>query len=356
MSEMGTMHTLLPVTLLLYWLTYVNGLCSIKCNQLVTVTGNCTELYWSEISNCNEMKTVNVTNNFIKHVKTFPNLSYEALTSLDMSYNSIQTLPEDFLYNAASLEVVNLAHNVISNLPEMFLVNSSALKHLSLEGNPLSSIPASVFQPSLQYLSINCECTIVEITRKANTFCHNGTICSFRCQKGLSWIDIEEFYQNECKSVLFVLYIVIAIVTVALLVGGVTCFIYSKKKKGANFESKENADKSPAHGQPRYMTRNMDTISPATNQTRLPGRDYENVVVGQWHPDQEKPYTFTEERRWQTENREMKEDDIYLESDVTDGDQPIYTNTQNMYYSYTEPGQMNNTNKEEDDVYILPDQ
>ncbi|OCT97716.1 uncharacterized protein LOC108706902 [Xenopus laevis] len=351
------MQILLPVTLLLYCLTYANGFCSVKCGQSVTVTENCTELSWSEVSNCSNMQTVNVTKNSIKHVKTYPNSTYNKLTSLDMSYNSIQILPETFLYDAALLEEVILAHNMISKLPEMFLVNSSALKRLNLVGNPLSSIPTSVFHPSLKYLSINCECTVVQSTMNANRFCHNVTECSFICQKGSSRFDIEAFYQKECRSVLLALYIVIPIVAVALLVGGMTYFICSKKRKEANFESNKNADKSPAHGQPRYMTRNMENISPATNQTMHPGKDYENVVIGQWHPDQEKPYTFIEQRRWQAGNRnEMGEDDIYLESDVTDGDQPIYTNTQNVYYSYTESGQMNNMNKEEDDVYILPDQ
>ncbi|OCU00688.1 uncharacterized protein LOC108713257 [Xenopus laevis] len=348
---MVTMHILLPVILLHHSLTYANGFCFVKCDQTVTVTANCIEL--SEV-NFSNMGKVNVTNHSITHVKTFPNSTYHKLTSLDMSYNSIQILPEDFLYNANMLKEVILSHNMISKLPEMFLVNASALECLKLEGNPLSSIPASVFQPSLRNLRINCECTVVESTQKANRFCHNSTECSFKCQKGLSWFDIEEFYQKECRTVMLAWYIAIPFVAVALLAGGTTYFICSKKKKEANFESNKNVDKSPAHGQQHYTTRNMENISTATHH---PGKNYENVVIGQWHPDQEKPYTFTEHKRWQAGNSDaMKEEDIYLESDVTDGDLPIYTNTQNVYYSYTESGEMNNMNKEEDDVYILPDQ
>ncbi|KAM4807916.1 uncharacterized protein WCC33_001119 [Rhinophrynus dorsalis] len=127
-----------------------------------------------------------------------------------------------------------------------------------------------------------------------------------------------------------------------------------KKKSTTNLQNKEISHKSPAHGQPRYTTRNMDSISTAADRFRDPKQDYENVIVGQLQPTKIKPYDHLKEEgsHHGKSNAIIEDDNIYLESDVND--QPIYSNTQALYYDYTDP--TSNLNKEQDDVYILPDQ
>lgn len=53
-------------------------------------------------------------------------------------------------------------------------------------------------------------------------------------------------------------------------------------------------------------------------------------------------------------SKQTMEEDPYLESDVCEGNQPIYSNTQGVYYNYGNHGDIG-INKEDDDVYILPD-
>lgn len=59
-------------------------------------------------------------------------------------------------------------------------------------------------------------------------------------------------------------------------------------------------------------------------------------------------------KKTEAPSKQTMEEDPYLESDVCEGNQPIYSNTQGVYYNYGNHGDIG-INKEDDDVYILPD-
>ncbi|CAI9600466.1 unnamed protein product, partial [Staurois parvus] len=159
-----------------------------------------------------------------------------------------------------------------------------------------------------------------------------------------------DYFTENCGSQVFlILYIVLPIVALGLIVGGVTLYL-CKKRNSADFGSKTDTEKSPSHEQPRYMARNMDIMASTSNQG--PRQEYENVFIGHL---QTKPHDYSKEKcRPEAPSKQTMEEGIYLESDVNEGNQPIYSNTQGVYYNYCNQGDIG-INKEDDDVYILPD-
>ncbi|XP_072261128.1 leucine-rich repeat-containing protein 25 [Pyxicephalus adspersus] len=323
-----------------------------KCETLVN--GICEPLHWSNFESC---ENVNLSNNNI--VTIIPTSNYKLLEKLDLSHNRLAHLPEKFLSTAIALKEINLGNNILEELPENFLSNSSKLQMLKLEGNRITKIPTSVFHSSLLNLSVDCTCDLARsIVQQLNTnstdqskpfvICTTSSITS-------KFEKVEEFFARNCGSQSFlVLYIVLPTVALGVIVGGVALYLWKKNNSSANIVSKTSTEKSPSHGQPRYMTRNMDVAASTLNQN--PGQNYENVFVGHFQTNKTKPHEYlTEQSRSGAPIEPTMEEDIYLESDVNEGDQPIYSNTQGVYYNYCDHGNIH-INKEEDDVYILPDQ
>lgn len=312
-----------------------------------TITG--TTLTWSSFNNCSDVK---LSDKGINNVVTNKESRYNKLIKLDISYNNLSVLPEGFLSDAFVLQKVHLEGNNLQHLPEMFLSKSSNLQFLGLEGNPLSEIPRSVFRESLVNLTVDCRCDLVgNIITHLNGNATKHSMCNMASER----INLKVFYEENCGQQYLALYIVLPILAIGLIGGSVALYIWKRKRTSTSLENKGSTDKSPTHGQPRYMSRSMEgpaaTLGPGQRQ------DYENVFVGHLQTTETKPYGYLENERepGAHSRKHVAEEDIYLESDVNEGDQPIYTNTHGLYYNYSEPIPTHSKNKEEDDVYILPD-
>ncbi|KAM4050152.1 leucine-rich repeat-containing protein 25 [Anomaloglossus baeobatrachus] len=309
-----------------------------------------TTLLWSNFNNCSD---VILKEKSIKDIVTNGESQYGNVSKLDLSYNSIRVLPEGFLSNAIKLLQVNLQSNNLERLPEDFLINSSKLQILKLEDNQLSEIPTSVFHDTLQTLTVDCQCPLVnnilQIINGSKYPNLNAT-----CKLSSELTNPRDFYEQNCSNQYLALYIVLPILLIALIAGGISLYMWKRKRSSSSFESKDAADMSPVHGQPRYMATNIEGTATTLNQGQK--QDYENVFVGYLPSTETKPYGYLKnEHEPGAHSKHTTEDDIYLESDVNEGDQPIYTNTQGIYYNYSEPKLVKNQSKEED-VYILPDQ
>ncbi|XP_069820613.1 leucine-rich repeat-containing protein 25-like isoform X2 [Dendropsophus ebraccatus] len=320
-----------------------------RCSQITDMTLN-----WSHFSNCT---TVQLKNKNIIKIETSKKSNYGKLTVLDISNNNLTDIPEDFLSTAVALKEVHLEYNRIEHLPKMFLLNSTRLENLTLEGNSISEIPRSVFHETLINLTVECRCDLVGnimMHINVNATKYARVAANSLCIKSTVWKSLKDFYEENCDNQYLALYIALPILMVGLTVGSVALYMW-KRKRTSSLENKGAADKSPAHGQPRYMSRNMES----TESTFSPGhrQDYENVFVGHVGTSEAKPHGYLENdhERGPYRSKHVAEEDIYLESDINDGEQPIYTNTQGVYYNYSEPNHMKNCNKEDDDVYILPD-
>ncbi|KAJ8046650.1 Leucine-rich repeat serine/threonine-protein kinase 2 [Holothuria leucospilota] len=76
-------------------------------------------------------------------------LKLSHLTTLNLSYNSISTIPPAFFKECNSLDVLNLSYNKIESLPENAAIHLSKLSVLKLSNNKLGSvIPAFILSLS----------------------------------------------------------------------------------------------------------------------------------------------------------------------------------------------------------------
>ncbi|CAH2293338.1 Hypothetical predicted protein [Pelobates cultripes] len=353
------MHTLLYIAVFLCPIIYTNGVCiQFNCSPLINITNtpylNC-ELNWTEISKCINISTLIIRHSNIKDIGKQFHL-FKNLEHLEMSHNKLNLLSDYFLHDATALVNLSLNENRLTFLPRNFLNNSKKIKFVNLEGNLLSSIPETIFHQNLSNLTVDCTCKVAQSISHA---CNNNTNCNhtfIQCKLGSTLFDLKEFLQECGSAKLMAIYIAVPIALLLLILGTVAYFMYTKIMTSTNLEDKGSPDKSPTHMQPRYTTTNNDSIQQTTTEFSCERREYENVMVaGPTKNNKIKPYEWHgPEPQGGKRNMEVEEG-IYLESDVADGDQPIYSNTQPTYYSYTEPGTMNNEHTEED-VYILPDQ
>ncbi|XP_053321697.1 leucine-rich repeat-containing protein 25 [Spea bombifrons] len=360
------MFVLFQFTFLLYTFSSANGVCfSFNCSEKVNLSGhekfeNCSMLKWSEFNKCHMLSTLILSHNSISSVETFPEATFQNLVSLDMSDNKLTKLPDDFLQDAKDLVELNLSKNRLNSLPPNFLKNSLQLNILNLQENQLSDIPSTIFHHGLQNVTFDCTCSLAHsVTLYKKNICQNYTNChqSFNCKTASGWSRVDDFYKEKCgPPVLLALYIAVPIGILVFVLSGGLFFVCWRNKKSTFLESKENSDKSPARSQPRYMTRTIDSMSTASNQHRC-SQDYENIFVSEpIKTNHLKPYEYIESEPSNVKSSTVVEEDIYLESDANEIEQPVYSNTQPIYYSYTTPNVMNCSNKEDEDVYIIPDQ
>ncbi|KAM3936522.1 protein GAPT [Leptodactylus fuscus] len=208
-----------------------------------------------------------------------------------------------------------------------------------------------VFHKIFGNLTQDCKCELV-----SNIMAHfNDSELSEECKQVSVQSRLKNIYEENCGKQYLALYIVLPIVVLVLIVGVVALYMWKRIRSSANLQNKEAADKSPAHSQ-RYISTTMEGTATASNPG--PRQDYENVFVGHLQTTEAKSYGYSEKGHQASSysSKHAAEEDIYLESDINEGDQPIYTNTQGIYYNYSQPSFMKSKSKEEDDVYILPDQ
>lgn len=139
-------------------------------------------LYFPLLPKNNVLEHLDISRNHIQTVtesseKTY--LVFEKLRYLDMSYNNLKDVPEDFFKCMGSLEVLNVSHNCISSfsiteghvLQKVKVINLSYnslqtlrlkkdallyLRKLYLQGNDLKQLDQQIFQslPNIRHLQL----------------------------------------------------------------------------------------------------------------------------------------------------------------------------------------------------------
>uniref|UniRef100_A0A8C5PAC4 Uncharacterized protein n=1 Tax=Leptobrachium leishanense TaxID=445787 RepID=A0A8C5PAC4_9ANUR len=360
-SQKRRMYIPLHLLVFLYTITQAYGDCfNFNCSQMPYQEQlvQCSLNWTTEFNECTRL---NVSHKTISKIIVSPKSIFKKLQHLDMSYNKLEELPESFLKDATALVTLSLINNKLMKLPKFFLNKSEKMEILKLEGNNLMSIPSTVFQQTLRNLTVDCVCSLaLSISQSVSSRCVNSSNChvqDIKCKLDSTSYTLNEFLLEKCGSIkLLAIYITIPILLLCLILGIAAYFVYKRMMKSTDFESKGSPEKSPAHMQPRYITRNKDSITQASTQMSGERKDYENVMVtGPIKNCEIKPYEWLDCETQIGKSHVDVEEGIYLESDVNEGDQPIYSNTQPTYYSYTEPSTINNEHKEDEDVYILPD-
>lgn len=297
---------------------------------------------------------VNELNLSSKTISCFTNQNLSVPTNyikLDLSNNMLDLLPEYII--SPSLTEVYLQKNNFKNLSDKFW-NHKCLQELHLEGNELSSVQGSVIC-NTTILSIDCQCDIIKSVIKhhcQNSKCPGNFTCSLESKPNEA---IMYFYEQTCKDLnLLPLYIVLSLlVVVALLVLAVRGI----KGNSETTSTKQDAESTSPHQQPRYISSARPACA-ATNPSRESPyepapqhKDYENVLIGPLHSAQRPNYASTVQptpRYIATMN-----EDFYLQCDVDVNDQPVYSNTDAVYYDYSAEAV---PSPRDDDIYILPDQ
>uniref|UniRef100_A0A8D0GYZ4 Leucine rich repeat containing 25 n=1 Tax=Sphenodon punctatus TaxID=8508 RepID=A0A8D0GYZ4_SPHPU len=277
-----------------------------------------------------------------------------AVKELNLSHNSLQKLPEAFLAQAAGLEVLSLAYNQLRDLPAKLFNQTGQLRRLNLEGNQLlPKVPDSAFHARLAELHVDCRCDVAgSVLRHCN--CPADANCTEReciCISPQGRQNLTHYHAQQCHGLSVPAYVGIALASLALLLGGLAAFLLlQRKRKTNNLHSKRDSNMAGASGapsQPRYISRNGEE-APTTDTG--PSSDYENVFIRQT-PTKTAGRPKHQTRK-HSQPRVPDKEDYDMKSNALQGEQPIYSNTQDLYYNSTETS----APKDEDDVYIIPDQ
>ncbi|XP_064353406.1 uncharacterized protein LOC135323607 [Dromaius novaehollandiae] len=257
-----------------------------------------------------------------------------ALEVLDLSHNELRRLPDAFLSQARQLRDLFLQHNRLRELPAGFLAAAPALQRLRLEGNPLTAVPAGALPARLRLLALPCRCDAVGSALGACAC--RPPACeppACRCLSDRRERNASDFHEQQCRgggaglvgagvgAAAGLLVLVLAAVAVVLRCRG----------RGAAAGRRAKRDPPAAPAQPRYVSRAAEPESPPPACLAL---EYENVFVGAGGPP-----------AWQRAPGSPPapaDDDYFLESTGSAGDQPIYANTQGPCG--------------DDDVYVMPDE
>ncbi|KAM6310673.1 LOW QUALITY PROTEIN: leucine-rich repeat-containing protein 25 [Podargus strigoides] len=263
-----------------------------------------------------------------------------ALEELDLSHNLLRELPHAFLSHARGLRHLGLQHNLLRALPAAFFANATALRSLRLEGNPLPAVPPTAFQPTLRLLAVPCRCDVVGsvLVPCACSGCAAGPPLCHCVTAHRDLFNVTDFHARQCRgSVGLVAGVAggVGVVAVLVVVAAVVCHQRRRAATAAAGVGWGKWEPAAAHGQPRYVSRATETGT--GDGTAAP--DYENIFVTPGTaPAAAQGWTPA----WPEEQPQVPaDDDYFLESEATPGDQPIYANTQS-------PG--------EDNLYIIPDQ
>ncbi|KAJ6664325.1 hypothetical protein lerEdw1_008544 [Lerista edwardsae] len=283
---------------------------------------------------------VNVSSQNISKIQGKPS---EHLKVLDLSHNQLQELPQEFWDNIQNLEKLYLNDNKLKQFPSKF----GKLVELRLEGNELTdtSLPTKPFPKTLKSLSVDCDCELVNAT------IFHCTDCAVECREtyGTGLLNATEYHIQQCgvqKAGINISIPIVVSILALLLVAGTAYFLIRRKKKGATFGQDKRASNASnvTQGQPRYLTH-----SGPQDLDRGTGHhaNYENVFIDQ----------AQEARGGPGDHQSQRQPKSRLPSSVEKAnnslaEQPIYANTQDVYYNY--PGQTASQAPDEE-VYIMPD-
>ncbi|XP_069073005.1 uncharacterized protein [Pleurodeles waltl] len=356
------MMVVLALMVLVQVITYANGDCftNIKCSEKLDLNNmgkNCSKLNWSEFGKCANISELILSNNNITDIEIYSTSNMKNLSHLDLSFNKLKYLPKEFLFQTKELTKLNLMNNYLLDLPEEFFNASTKLKVLHLEGNPIFSVPNTIIKTNLVNLTVDCRCDITKsIMELFSRSCQNATFneCNkgtFYCKSTNTWLDISVFYTENCHYPRFLaVYISVPLVIVGITAVVVIIVVVRKKTRSTHFEDKSDTNAPQAHTQPRYTSRNVESLPKGgSSNLKTPTKPYENVFIGQLHPPPAGQYECLDRSQQDTRSHVVDED-YYMQCDTNEGNQPIYGNTEQMYYNYAGP-----LNQADDDVYIMPD-
>ncbi|XP_070787859.1 uncharacterized protein [Pituophis catenifer annectens] len=275
---------------------------------------------------------------------------WKQVKELDLSDNSIATLSE--LESAKKLESLFLHKNKLKSLPSDFFDKTPNLKVLSLEKNKLGSLSIEESYRCLKELRVDCHCNVA---RGIVKYCHNCSDQGIKCQCFTSerLDNVTDYYKDKCSaSTGYGLYVGIIVPILILLLLGILVFFVIRRKTGVpiNQEKRISNTSEGTAGQSRYISR---LPQPGNRfQDKEFHKDYENVLKDQskGRVGKVKSGQGNHQNRKQTTTK--RSPSRSENSDSAEGHQPVYANTQELYYNYTGKS----IPEAVDDVYIIPDQ
>ncbi|XP_058019256.1 leucine-rich repeat-containing protein 25 isoform X2 [Ahaetulla prasina] len=275
---------------------------------------------------------------------------WKQVKELDLSNNVITTLSE--LESAKKLESLFLHKNKLKRLPSDFFNKTPNLKVLSLEKNQLGSLSIAESYRCLKELRVDCKCSVA---RGIVNYCHNCSNQGIKCQCFTSerLDNVTDFYKDRCSaSTGYDLYIGIIISILILLLLAILVFFVIRWKKGAPInQGKRSSNTSEgASGQSRYVS-HLPQPGNAFQDTEF-HEDYENVLKDQSKGKVGKVKSRQGNHQSQKETTTNRFPSKGENSDSAEGHQPVYANTQELYYNYSGKS----IPEAVDDVYIIPDQ
>ncbi|XP_034976606.2 leucine-rich repeat-containing protein 25-like [Zootoca vivipara] len=260
---------------------------------------------------------------------------------LDLSRNDLRSLPDSFLSRAAKVRKLHLSDIGLRELPPQFFANASGLKELWLENNTLRSVPAGAFHGCLEKLAVDCQCPVAGSVLPYCQNCSADTECLCFTLEGRAQ-NVTDFHAQQCQGMPGSLYAAIVVpIVVVVLLAGLVCFLIRRKVTAAISHDKRGSTASEGvHGQPRYISH----AGPQGDASHSCHANYENIDHGAGARQGKRRASKPSTSRLSPEAPDP---------DVPHDDQPVYANTQDLYYNYSGGPTLGNA---EDDIYIVPDQ
>ncbi|XP_044311891.1 uncharacterized protein LOC123036609 [Varanus komodoensis] len=253
---------------------------------------------------------------------------------LDLSDTMLRSLPPRLLANAVALQWLSLAGNALKELPPQIFKNTPRLTSLQLPRTPLSLLPT--LGHCLGTLTVDCACGVAGSIRHYCQNCSLETAC--RCASPGGLLNATDFFARRCRGPPPGVYAAAVLPVVALLlVAGLAYFLIQKRRKATFAQDKRTSPGSEgAHGQPRYIQHASpqgDAARGAAGDTS----DYANIFL-------EQPQGARVRHGGQHS----------CPPGPLEGEQPVYANTQDLYYNYCGPVG-NSPEALEEELYIIPD-
>nr|XP_028569611.1 uncharacterized protein LOC114588463 [Podarcis muralis] len=260
---------------------------------------------------------------------------------LDLSGNDLRSLPDGFLSRAAKVRKLRLSNISLQEIAPQFFANASGLQELWLEKNPLRWVPTGAFHGCLEKLAVDCQCPVSESVLSYCQNCSSDTDCQCFTSESRAR-NVSDFHAQQCQGMPGSLYaaIVVPIVAVVLL-AGLAYFLIRRKGAAAISHNKRDSSASEGvHGQPRYISH----AGPQGEGSHGCHANYENIDHGAG---------ARQGKRRASKPSTSRMSPGAPDPDVPQDDQPVYANTQDLYYNYSGGPPSGNT---EEDIYIVPDQ
>ncbi|XP_060089412.1 leucine-rich repeat-containing protein 25 [Heteronotia binoei] len=300
-------------------------------------------LSWEGL-NATWLACVNISGRDIAGIRGAPG-QRSPLRELDLSHNHLSSLPPGFLNHTEELEHLFLQGNHLPELPPAFFEKTGRLKELRLEGNPLLSVPPSLLQLCLESLSVDCHC---QVAGSISSYCQRNNCTrpvSCHCSSPQGLLNATDFYAQQCRGLPVAVYVAIAVSLLALLLGAAVVYIVVRRKKGAATVREKRESTTSNGAQPRYISHGGLQADPA--QRKGGHADYENVFIGQAQEVRGGKHKERHSRKPPKSRSHQKAQ----EAEAPPGEQPIYANTQDVYYNYVgTPAPL------DEDFYVMPDQ